>query len=402
MNVFLIIAWICAICCAAAAGFWITAAWRVHRTLRDRPTIRRGLDLPEPARRWPKVSIVVPAHNEQRVIDQCAGALRRLKYPDLEIIFVLDRCTDATRELLQPHADADARIIIIENDCCPDDWAGKCHAASVGAERATGAFLLFTDADTQFDPDLVRAAVALADDRGLGLLSLLSTLTTDLHYERIAQPVASMTLVRMFPLQRINREHRARPFANGQFLLFERREYERIGGHAAVKDALLEDIAFARRLHKMNGRGAVFLADGMLICSMYDSLEAFERGWQRIFIEACKRKPTRLRQNAWRSLTLGVVFPMLQLVSLVIGATALTTAHHAPGITLLVLVVIGLVAQVIALMRIYPLANAPRRAALLYPLGSWIVARIFFAAARNLSKRRPITWAGRQYILEPR
>ena len=93
----------------------------------------------------------------------------------------------------------------------------------------------------QFDSELVRCAVASAIKREASLLSILSSLTITKTFERIVQPIAGTFLVRQYPVDRINREHRSRPFANGQFLLFSREAYESIGGHDAVKDDLLED-----------------------------------------------------------------------------------------------------------------------------------------------------------------
>jgi chlorobactene glucosyltransferase len=405
-----LIAWILLIGVAGGLGFWLTVAWRVRRSMRGRPTIRAGLDLPPPPgdgdRAWPRVSIIVPVHNEEDLIDRSASALRAQRYEALEIIFVLDRCTDGTAAILQRHAKADDRIVLVENDARPDDWAGKCHAARLGAERAAGAYLLFTDADTVFDPDLVRAAVALAADRGIHLLSLLSTLRCTRTFERIAQPVASLTLMRMYPIERINRPRagagRGRPFANGQFMLFDRAWYEKIGGHAAVKDALLEDIALARALHEAGGQCGICLADGMLTCSMYESSAEFELGWKRIFIEACKRKPWRLRKNALRLLANGIALPIAQAVALILGVMILFSYPPNLGLALVPLTVGGWLTQLFTLMHIYGVAGAPRLAALLYPAGSLMVARIMFDGASDLAHRRPIPWADREYVLEPR
>jgi glycosyltransferase involved in cell wall biosynthesis len=404
MIIMLLLSWLLLVPTLFGLGFWLIVGFRVHRMMLAQPTIRRGLSLPPPEvdSALPSVSIVIPTHNEERVADRCARSLRELRHDALEIIFVLDRCTDSTADILRRHAAEDDRIILIENETCPDDWAGKCHAASLGAERASGAYLLFTDADTVFDPDLVRAATAVATDRGLGLLSVLSTLSSNHAYELIAQPVASINLIRMYPIERVNRDAGARPFANGQFMLFERSWYERIGGHHAVKDDLLEDIAFARRLNEAGGRGGVFLADGMLRCSMYDSLTAFRAGWKRIFIEACNRKPGRLRENAWRVLLGAVGLPVVQAVALVIGLVMALAFAHPLGFALGGAVLAGFVAQLATLVRIYRVCGAPLAATLFFPAGSWIVSRILFAAARDLRARRPIVWGGREYVLEPR
>jgi glycosyltransferase involved in cell wall biosynthesis len=387
--------------------FWLIVAFRVARTLHAKPTVRRGLDAPlrELDGRPPRVSTIVPAHNEQRVIDNCARSLRGQDYPGaLEIIFVLDRCTDDTLAILQRHAAEDDRIVIVENDACPDDWAGKCNAARLGAERATGDYLLFTDADTGFDPQLVCASVALAQERDLALLSLLSDLDYEQRFHVVAQPVATMNLLRMYPIERVNQPpDEARPFANGQFMLFRRDDYDALGGHAAVREDLLEDIAFARAVQRLGRPGGIFLADGMLRCSMYDRFDAFTLGWRRIFIEACKRNPKRLRKNAARVFINGVGIPLVQIAAVVVGAVLWATQLDPPlGVALLLLAGSGAVAQLLVLGWIYRLNGAPRWSAVLYPVGCFIVGRLMWDGVLDLVRRRPVPWAGRSYVLEPR
>jgi len=149
---------------------WIGVGFRLWSMAKTKSTIREGLTLPTPENTT--VSIIVPAHNEERVIDRCATSLRNQSFTAIQIIFVLDRCTDSTLAILQKHAEEDSRICLIENGSCPEDWAGKCNAAKVGAQQATGDWLLFTDADTKFDRELVQCAVASAIKRGAALLSV--------------------------------------------------------------------------------------------------------------------------------------------------------------------------------------------------------------------------------------
>jgi glycosyltransferase involved in cell wall biosynthesis len=386
-----------------AIVFWTFVWLRIHLFMRSRPSIRAGILLPAPARGWPRLSIIVPAHNEQRVINRCVTSLRAQEYADLEIIFVLDRCTDDTRAILKRHADEDDRVIIIDNDSCPDDWAGKCNALRLGAEHATGAYLLFTDADTGFDPKLARAAVALAHDQDIALLTLLSTLTVQTSYERLGQPVASMSLMKLFPLNRINLpSSTARPFANGQFLLFERSWYDKIGGHHAVHEALLEDLAFAKCINEANGRISVLLAEGMLVVSMYGTFDAFRRGWKRIFIEACQRKPARLRKNANRLLALGYAVPVLLLAGILLALVNMQWGDFGLGLALFITTVLAVLLQMGSLLRMYAMAGAPRSATLFYSVGCVMIAKIMREAARDLETRTPIQWGGREYVLEPR
>jgi len=387
---------------AAGLVFWGVLLFRMSLMLAGRLTVREGLRLPAPQGGWPRLSIVVPVHDEEAVIDGCVRLLRGQEYDDLEIIFVLDRCTDGTARILARHAAEDPRVILIENDSCPPDWAGKCHAAHLGANRATGDWILFTDADTRFDPRLCRASMALAGARGLVLLSLLSTLTYAHLFERVAQVAAGINLLTLYPIHRFNRAKPPRPFANGQFMLFRRDWYDRIGGHAAVKDALLEDIAAAKLVRQHGGAGGVAFADGMLMCSMYDTLAEFESGWKRIYIEACDRRPARLRKLGRRTLAYGVGLPLVQLGAL---ATAPVVWAHGGGALALALAgtVLGAwTAQAAMLYRTYRLLQAPRRSIPLYPVGCFIVGRILLCGARDLESGRPLVWGQREYVLQPR
>ena len=402
MTVLLIIAWLLLGLSAAGITLWIIVAVRITIAMRDRSSVREGLDLPAPEGDWPALSIVVPAHNEQRVIDTCASLLRGQDYDNLQIVFVADRCTDDTLERLRRHANEDSRVVVVENTTCPDDWAGKCHAAQRGAQRASGRWILFTDADTRFDPRLARASVALAVAGDLDMLSLLSTLTYDRLFEYAAQPVASGTLLRMYPFSRLSRARAPRPFANGQFMLFRREVYERIGGHEGVKDALLEDLAFAKGIQGEGYRGRVMFDDGMLTCTMYESLHEFEAGWRRIFVEACSRRPARLRKEGLRILVHGTVLPIAQLGTLGLAPVVAASGDVPLGLAMAATALAGWAVQVGTLLRLYATGGVPRRAVLLYPLGCLIVGRIMLTAARDLQRGTPLVWGQRHYVLKPR
>lgn len=371
---------------------WLGVAHRLLRIARTKPTIREGLTLPIPDDVL--VSIVVPAHNEERVIDKCAHSLRKQSHSNIQMIFVLDRCTDRTLDILQKHASDDDRITLIEIDDCPEDWAGKCNAGKIGAAKAKGDWLLFTDADTEFDHQLIRCAVASATKRKASLLSILSSLTITKNYERIVQPIASTCLLRNFPVDRINSDTRTRPFANGQFLLFKKAAYEAIGGHDSVKDDLLEDIAFAKAIHKSGARVQVLFADGLLKCSMYSTYSAFQNGWKRIYIESCNRRIHKLKQNATTIIITGNILPAVGVAGIIVGLITSPALFWTS--------VASLLTSAMVVAWLYRINRAPMIFAIFAPIGALVVAKLFRDAARMLERREPVCWGGKQYILEPR
>jgi len=400
MDPRLLALWTLALCAGACLGWWTLVLGRV---LRDRPRILRAprglaMPLPDPP---PRVSVVIPAHNEQA---HAPGAVRSILASDwaaLEVIVVLDRCTDGTLAALQPMAAADPRLRIVENHDCPADWAGKCNAARVGAAHASGELLLFTDADVEFHPDLLRATVAILRGSGLSLLSLLASPRVRHWFEAVVQPVAAMMLMRMYPIPRVNHPTNPRAFANGQFLLFERSMYERLGGHTAVKDDLLEDIAFAHRVRAAGGRGGLYTAEHLLTVEMYERMREFHTGWKRISIEAAERVVGRMQALGLECLGVGALLPLCSVLALMAGAAWRGGSLDPLAWVTMWLGGAALVVFVGVTMLLHHMCRAPALGALFHPLGAWLVAHIFLEGARDLTLRRPVRWGGRDYVLEP-
>ena len=156
------------------------------------------------------------------------------------------------------------------------------------------------------------------------------------------------------------------------------------------------------KIRWQGGRSRIALADGMLRCSMYDSLDDFMEGWKRIYLEVCRRRPSSLRRNGVRVFINGVILPLLQLTGLIIAPALWTQGHATLSILLATVVMAGLIAPYSVLAVIYRMSGAPISSIWFYPIGCYYVSRAFFAAASDLVHRRPIRWGGREYIFEPR
>jgi glycosyltransferase involved in cell wall biosynthesis len=415
--------WLLLACSAAVLAYWAVVGWHVLRTVRLVPTCRDGLRLEEAERLragGPRVCVVVPAHNEAGCIGTLTRSLLRQDYPDLRVVFALDRCTDGTLDEIAKVAAAegggalafvrdgrtpiDARVQIVTVESCPEGVAGKVNAMVRGVEDAPAArdadVLLFVDADTELHPSCVRAALALLRERGLGMLSLLSTLTTDRWFERVVQPAAGMELLRQYPLVRAGARTHRRPFANGQFMMFTRGAYEAVGGHTRVGHALLEDVELAREVGREGIPAGLFLADAMLHCRMYDRWDAFVAGWKRIYGESANRRVSRLRGIAWRLRAVGTAGPMLAAAGLAVGVLGRGAGIEGPWLAAVSGAAVAMNLGVLAAC--YRLSRAPLVDVLAYPAGAWLVARILDAAAEDLENRVPTRWAGREYVREPR
>ncbi|MBX3404652.1 MAG: glycosyltransferase [Phycisphaeraceae bacterium] len=403
---------------AAAAGlltalYWGAVACHAVRTWWSIPTLRAGLKT-DAGFQPPRVCVIVPAHNEEACIGTVAASLLGQDYPAdrLSMVFVLDRCSDGTRAALDAALGGAAgggggRAAIIEIDHCPEGWAGKVHALWRAVSDSPAAreadVLLFLDADTMMESSCIRAAAGLMRSRGLGMLSVLSTLTNDQWFERVVQPAAGMELVRMFPLRRTNWPTQQRPFANGQFIMIDRAAYLGFGGHEAVRQYVLEDVELARAADRAGVRLGVVLADGLLHCRMYGTWADFRRGWTRIFTESANRKVSRLVRIAWRKRLVSTLLPLAGAMGLLAGAAALATGQRSePALWALRFGAAGTLVYVSTLVLCMKLGRTPLRSAAVFPIGAWMVSDILLGCARSLRAGKPIEWAGRVYSREAR
>lgn len=217
----------------------------------------------------PSVSILVPARNEEANIGACLRSLLAQDYPSLEVLVLDDGSTDDTARIIAGMA-YEERLRVIKGEPLPEGWLGKHWACHQLAAAATGELVLFTDADTRHRPSALSLAVAALQAERSDLLTLLVHQDTVTWAEKLVIPVLPFCIVSFFPLPLAF--WLPVPFlsvANGQFMLFRRSAYDRMGGHAAVRQEVVDDLALARRAKALGLR--VHLANGVdqVSCRMY-------------------------------------------------------------------------------------------------------------------------------------
>ena len=120
----------------------------------------------------PRISLLLAARDEEEKLPAALASLAQLDYPDLEIIAVDDRSTDATPRILDEFASAQARFRVVHVAELPAGWLGKPHALQKAYEASSGEWLVFTDADVRFAPDVLRRAATMAREKKFDHLSL--------------------------------------------------------------------------------------------------------------------------------------------------------------------------------------------------------------------------------------
>jgi len=227
----------------------------------------------------PLISVLVPARNEENNIRACLKSLQQQDYPSFEIVVLDDNSTDHTSEIVNAMAARDSRIRVIRGQPLPDDWAGKPFACYQLAQHAIGQYLLFVDADTTHAPHMLRSTLALALEEKSDMLSGFNHQIADTFPQKVVMPVMNFILLGWAPLWLLHKSKKPLPsVAVGQFLLFNRDFYWRMGGHQVVKNRVVEDIWLGIEVAKHGGRHIAVDLSTVTSCHMYHSVKGMWDG----------------------------------------------------------------------------------------------------------------------------
>jgi cellulose synthase/poly-beta-1,6-N-acetylglucosamine synthase-like glycosyltransferase len=225
----------------------------------------------------PRLSVIVPALNEAGTLEPALHSLLATDYPALEVVAVNDRSTDATGAILERLAAQEPRLKVLHVKRLPAGWLGKNHAMHLAAGAASGEYLLFTDADIVFARPALRQALGYAARERLDHLAVLPRVEA-------AGPLLRMLLVQFmtaflvrFRPWRVRRDRRLY-IGVGAFNLVRREAYERIGGHAALAMAPIDDLMLGKLLKAHGARQDVLFGGAGVRVAWYPSAAAMVRG----------------------------------------------------------------------------------------------------------------------------
>jgi len=374
---------------------WLTRHIELARGARRLVTLRPA-DGAIPPVDPPPVSVLVAAKDEEANIATCAATLLKQNYPRYELIIIDDRSTDRTSQILRDIQKSDrngSKLRVLNVQELPAGWAGKNNAMRMGIETATGEWYLLSDADCRQTCDATISAVMNYVQREkVDMLSVLPVLDTQTPWEKIIQPVAGAVMVLWFNPMRVNNPASRAAYANGAFILIRRDVYEKLGGHAAVRNQLNEDLHMAK-LAKQNGfRLRVVQNDGLYLTRMYRNFRETWRGWSRIFY-GCFGTVRQLLISA----AVLLVMSLLPWISMLVGWGAI--AAQAPGDWdwLTFVSTLAVAAQLSVLVRYFMLTKADVRYVITWPVGAALCLGMLFSAILKTLGLTGTAWRGRVY-----
>jgi len=260
-------------------AYALASTWGTALVVRGVPVLLR--DRSPPPGRWPRVSLIVPARNEVETLGPAMRSRLAEGYPALEVVLVDDRSTDGTGALVDAIAAEDSRVRALHLDSIPPGWLGKLHAMSEGLLRATGEWILFSDADVHLAPGTIARAVSLAEAQRLDHLSLLPQLDPATWLVDAALASFTRTGLVLGRVWLVSDPRSKVGGSVGAFGLVRRDALERSPGIEHLRLEVADDLALGQMLKSSGSRSALANGRELVRIHWYRSLAELTRGTEK-------------------------------------------------------------------------------------------------------------------------
>ncbi|MFT4976921.1 MAG: chlorobactene glucosyltransferase [Myxococcota bacterium] len=334
------------------------------------------------------VSVVIPARDEEGNIGACLDTVAAQDHPSLQIVVLDDGSTDRTPEILAAQAAREPRLTVMEGgEGIAEGWFGKPWALQRAQAEATGDWLVFVDADVRLHPHAVSRIVGYAIREDIDMVTGLGALGADSFWEKTLQPAVGGLILAGNDLDAVNDPEKPdKNLANGQLIAISREAYDALGGHAAVKQDILDDIGLARAVVAAGRTYRCLRTRELFYCRMYTGLGEIWEGWTKNLFAGMR--------YSWGNALAALVFTFLFSV---LGPLLLVVALALPlgrewlwwGIVLTILLQTARALMDVLYRQpvLYGLTHAPANAL--------VMAMIVHSAVRT--SRGKVSWKGRTY-----
>jgi len=263
------------------ALFWLTYGLRVAYGAIRLPWVK---DFPPaPDAECPRISILFAARDEEEKLPAALATLMQIDYPGLEVVAVDDRSQDATGRILDEFAATHPRLRVVHEERLPEGWLGKTHALQKAYEASLGEWLLFTDADVRFNPDVVRRVVSLVKAQNLDHLSLLGDVEMVGFWEKVLITFFGLGFHLAADPSRVGNRRSSRYVGVGAFQLLRRSAYETSGTHRRLAMEVIDDMKLGKIVKQAGFRSGCAVAQDLVAVRWHAGVGNLVRGVTKNF-----------------------------------------------------------------------------------------------------------------------
>ena len=341
----------------------------------------------------PKVSVILPARNEEKFIEKCLNSLVEQDYDNYEIIAINDSSNDSTGDIIKKYSEKFPKVIFVDAKPKPDGWMGKNWACMEGYKMASGDLLLFTDADTTHTSSVISLAVSHLLSLELDALTVIPRMLCLDRITKITLPMISTFLHTRFSALRVNDTSKNTGYFFGSFFIMKKSTYDLVGTHEGVKGELVEDGALGKKVKESNFKMRMVRGEHLIDAVWARDSFTLWNALKRLMI------PLYL-QNARIAVAsfFGVLF-LLFMPFPILGYSVIFSSDSS-----LMLFVISCIASLLVYLGgIFDAVKGldlKLRYSLFAPVGSLIVVCGFLAGLIQAKSKSAVAWRGRTYHMK--
>jgi cellulose synthase/poly-beta-1,6-N-acetylglucosamine synthase-like glycosyltransferase len=343
----------------------------------------------------PKVSIILPARNEEAFLPKCLDTLIDQNYSNYEIIVIDDSSEDSTAKIISNYARQNSKIIPVTARPKPKGWMGKNWACMEGYKKVTGELLLFTDADTKHAKNVISLAVSHLLTFNLDALTAIPKLVPMDFWTKITLPMISTFLHTRFSAVRVNDPSKKTGYFFGSFFIIKKKIYEEVGTHESVKNEIIEDGALGKKVKDSGYKMKMVRGDHLI-----DAVWARDKStlW-----DALKRLMIPLYLQS-HGIAVGIFFAVLFLLFMPFPILAYSSILAFETLSNSMVFVSSLIASILiyagAVIEVKKGLHLKLIHAFFGPLGSLVVVLGFLSGLLQAKKDSSISWRGRNYSMK--
>jgi glycosyltransferase involved in cell wall biosynthesis len=373
------------------SGAWVSLIKSMIDSFRKTPYLDR---FESKKHHTPKVSIILPARNEEGFIGKCLESLINQDYENYEIVVIDDSSEDATGNIISDFAKKNSKVIYVTAKPKPEGWMGKNWACMEGYKKATGELLLFTDSDTTHSKNVVSLAVSHLLSLDLDALTVVPKMTCLDAWTKITLPVLSTFLHTRFSALRVNDSSKKTGYFFGSFFVIKRDVYESVGTHEGVKQEIIEDGALGRKVKESGHKMRMVRGDHLIDAVWARDLSTLWNALKRLMI------PLYLQNG---KIAVGIFFAVLFLLFMPYVFLAYSSLFFGQSQSFSALFWIALVSSGL----VYAAGLLDSRALQIKiqygvcgPIGSFVVVAGFLCGILQAKSNMAVTWRGRAYSMK--
>jgi glycosyltransferase involved in cell wall biosynthesis len=371
---------------------WIYLLFFMIKSLRQTPRLARIKNIKN--NNFPRVSIIVPARNEETYIRKCVDSLVKQDYPDFEIILVNDESSDKTLEIMYEYKISNSTIQVVNVNQPGDDWMGKNWACYQGYLKSSGNLLLFTDADSYHSENTMSLAVQNLNHYLLDAITIMPRLICNDFFTQVTLPLLTTFLHTNFSPLKVNDAKSKVGYFFGSYFIIKRNTYEKIGSHAAVKHEIIEDGALGKKVKEENFKMKMLRGESYVHAIWARNSSELFKAIDRLVIPIFK-------ENRVKSILLSLGLFFLLIFPFVTFFLSLTLCVIFPNVVHFVMLLLtGSILFILLLTNLIQLSNTlflNKIYSLGIILGAIIIVSRFFSRLVISNRKSIIKWRDRLY-----